>query len=204
MSSRACFTGLLSIGFGACLVSGAFADDWLMFRKDSGRVAASSDKVGLPLKTLWNWKSKRVNGQSVVSTSVVRRGDIFFIAGPKTPADEPNPKDDPSAQRFLFCMDVQTGQVKWQRPLASSRLHPYLSEDIGPAVTQGGIVYVLDMGTDKDECLDGYLLKAFSADKGKLMGSVGVPIRETLSRFFLRDGHGESNFLLTSKQKPDC
>jgi hypothetical protein len=180
----------------------ASADDWLMFRKDSARAAASTDKVTLPLKPLWSWKGQRVGGFPVVSTVAIRDGSIFFFAGPQPDAKK-DPKAELKAQRLLVCADAKTGTVRWTQAMSSGRMHPYISEDIGPAVSASGIVYALDTGTLS--CPEGgYTLRAFSAAKGKELGQVGVPIRNGLSRFFLRDGHGEENFLLHSTEKPDC
>jgi hypothetical protein len=196
------FAGLVAVVF-VCFASFAAADDWMMFRKDSARAATSTDSVKLPLKTLWEWKAQAVKGETVLSTAAIRKGQAFFIAGPKTIPDSPK-KDEKALQRILFCVDLKSGDVKWQRPLVASRMHPYLAEDIGPVVTASGTVYVLDRADGKADCAQAYSVSAFSADKGKPLGIVSAPIRESLSRFFIRDGHGEANFLLTSKMKPDC
>jgi hypothetical protein len=196
------FAGLLAVLL-SCFASFAVADDWTMFRKDSARAATSSDSIKLPLKPLWEWKAQAVNGDKVLGTAAIRKGQAYFIAGPRIAPDSAE-KSKKDQHRILFCVDLKTGEVKWQQPLISGRMHPYLAEDIGPVVTASGTVYVLDMGAQQTECAGMYSLSAFSGDKGKPLGIVSVPVREGLSRFFVRDGHGEQNFLLTPKMKPDC
>jgi hypothetical protein len=185
----------------ACvLVSGACADDWLMFRKDGSRSASSSDKVTLPMKPIWSSKGQRVNGVSVVSTVTVRDGMLYYFTG--SPMKSKNPKTQDVSQRTLVCADAKTGVVRWSQPMVFGRMQPYLSEDIGPAVSASGIVYALDFVPINTCPGHAYGLKAFSADKGKLLGQQEVSLRDPLSRFFLREGHDEPNFLLQGTQKP--
>jgi hypothetical protein len=204
---KLCFAGLVAV---LCLsiASSALADDWLMFRKDAGRAATSSDKVELPLKLAWNWKGEALGGASSMSTCVVRRGNVFFVAVRKP--DKPLAKGAPSTQRTLICAEAESGKIVWTRELHGVRMNEHLPEDIGPAVTASGIVYVLDDQT-VGECSDAYVIKAFTAEKGKLIGTIAVPIRELLTRYFLREDHQdekkhrtESDFALTPTQKPDC
>src|SRR5689334_22692961 len=125
---------LLNLGMGilalwAVGAASARADDWLMFRKDSARTAASGDKLALPLHRAWSWKSIKVGGFAPLSTAVVRGDTIFFTAGP----------NDVSSKaylgRLLIAADIRTGILKWSQQLYAPRMQQYLPEDIGPAVT---------------------------------------------------------------------
>jgi hypothetical protein len=189
--------GIAALGLTGLCTSNAVADDWLMFRKDAGRTASSTDTIELPMRQAWSFSSLRVAGRSPLSSAAVRGDMIYFIAG-STAASV-----NGTASRTLIAADLKTGEVRWSRALNASRMHAFLPEDIGPALTEGGTVYVLDTGLV--DCAEGgYVLKAFSAGKGNLLGERGVSVRNSLDRFFLRHEHGEQDFLLKSFQKPDC
>jgi hypothetical protein len=178
-------------------VCAAHADDWRMFRKDAARTAASTDKIGLPLKQVWSWKSQRLRGVAALSTAVTQGKYIYFTSGPQIGADTKN-----ILNRLLVCAVAETGQPVWQRQLGSPRLSNYSPEDIGPAVTEQGIVYVTDAVSILNPCpMPTYAISAFSA-KGDLIDKIVIPLKNNLSRFFLRDGDGKPNYLLTPDGKP--
>ena len=169
-----------------------------MFRKDAGRTAASSEDLRLPLKQEWDWQSTPVVGMSDVSTAVVKGDNIYFTAGP--PAASVTGKT--SATRVLVCAEAKTGRTKWVRQLTGPRIQPYLAEDVGPAVTESGIIYVIDVAIVKRPCPQPtFVVKAFS-EKGELIDFRPLPVKNELDRFFLRDGHGQPNFMLTQNTKP--
>jgi hypothetical protein len=179
----------------AVIASTATADDWLMFRKNTARTAASTDVIGLPLKPLWDWKSKRVLDCSVISTVVVRGDAVYFISGP------PSASSSKTMTRFLVCADAKTGKPRWSRELDNRRPNPDVPEDIGPAISQGGTIFVVDPWAIMNPCpKPTYIIKAFSP-KGELIATRVIPLKQDLSRYFMRSGV-ERDFLLTPTSKP--
>lgn len=101
------------------------ADDWLQFRRDERRTAASRDRLQLPLTDIWT-----VPGLGLVTW----HGRAFYLG----------PSGEGTA---LFCVDLRTGAVQWKRPL----FRPWRQSIAMPAqqrspvaVTADGIVYVQD------------------------------------------------------------
>lgn len=112
-------------------VGAARADDWPQFRRDPGRTAVSKDSLRLPLKELWTWSSRGQDGHTPLYHSVTYRGRVFFIA-----------RD--GAKRSLIAADTRTGAVRWRQPLITPRLRFAVSDAVGPAVTDSGMVYAYD------------------------------------------------------------
>jgi len=183
------------------LGSQAMADDWRMFRKDSGRTAASSESFAFPLKPMWEYKSVRLEPMGAVSTVSTFGPNAYFLAGPAVGASgdsKANPK------RSLICADIATGQIKWSQPVTAARLHAFLPEDIGPAVTDSGRVIVADSNIVMRPCpTTMHWFRAYNGESGAPVAEAVIPIKNLLARFFLRQGHGEENFLLESRAKPD-
>lgn len=109
----------------------ARGDDWPQFRHDAGRSATSSDRVKLPLTEVWTWSTRLNNGHSPLFNSVVWKGRVFFTACE-------------GQKRYLICADAKKGSVKWRQPLEAAQLKFALSDTVGPAVSESGIVYVYD------------------------------------------------------------
>jgi hypothetical protein len=132
----------------------------------------------------------------------VRGGLMYFTAG--LPAQQG--KDaKASEKRVLVCADVATGSIKWTKELQSSRLHPYLPEDVGPAISAEGNVFVVDLVTRYMPCpTSSFVVQAYSASSGELIDQTVVPLKNSLGRFFLRDEHGEPNVYLPPNGKPDA
>ena len=178
----------------------ANADDWLMFRRDSGRTAASEESIALPLKEYWSWQSQRVRGYSSLSTIAIRDGKAYFIAGQEL--NEPQ-NSLTGKSRELICADAKTGAVQWRKALQLSRAHPLLPEDIGPALTKEGTIFIFDKGTPCKTCETGFTIVALN-EKGETLDSTQLPNKMNLARFFLRSGHGnETDYVLMPETKPD-
>lgn len=109
--------------------STASADDWLQFRRDERRTAASRDRLKLPLTDIWTMPG--------VGT-VTWRGRAFCIG----------PSGDRAA---LYCLDLRTVVTLWKRSL-SQRWSPMDNAPpaVAPlgrgtfAVTADGVVYLQD------------------------------------------------------------
>jgi hypothetical protein len=191
----------LRIGMAALSVvvasqSFSLADDWRIFRKDAERSAASTDKIALPITPLWTWQSQRVQGIPALSTVVVRGDYAYFTSGPRAGS-----KEKPTG-RLLVCVDVKTGAVAWTQKLDTARLHGVLPEDIGPSVSDQGIVFAVDLTTIYRPCPSPtFIVKAFAPD-GTLFDSETVPVKNEMSRTFLRSGDGEVDYTLTATTKP--
>ena len=196
MPARIVAVAFAAIG-SACLAN---ADDWRMFRRDSGRTAASEESIALPLKEFWSWQGVRVNKGSALSTVAIRDGRAYFIAGGE---HSTSPVGAKRIYRELICAEAKTGDVLWRKRLELSRAHSWLPEDIGPAVTQDGTIFVFDKGEPCKTCETGFSIEALDQN-GKFLDSAQVPNKETLARFFLRSGHGnETDYLLFPGLKPD-
>ena len=181
----------------ACLAS---ADDWRMFRRDTGRTAASEESIALPLKEYWSWQGLRVKNASALSTVAIRDGRAYFAAGGE---QSTSPGGAKRTYRELICADAKTGDVHWRKRLELSRAHSWLPEDIGPALTKDGTIFVFDKGVPCKTCETGFTIEALD-QSGKVLDSAQVPNKETLARFFLRSGHGnETDYLLFPGLKPD-
>jgi hypothetical protein len=168
-----------------------------MYRKDAGRTAASADTIKLPLNQAWSWTSQRVQGFAPLSTSVVRGEHIYFTSGPRVG------EKSQIQNRNLVCVDAETGKQVWARLLDAPRLSGWAPEDIGPAISESGIVFVTDPTVVMSPCpRRSYLLKAFSAS-GDLIDTCKVPTKNELDRFFIRKGDGPDDYLLAAHSKPD-
>lgn len=186
--SRFALLGLL-----AALGTIGHADDWRMYRKDAQHTAASSDKIKLPLKEAWVWKSARLGGVAPLSTAVVA-GDRVYFCGGQTESGK--------TSRQLLAVDTATGKVVWKRNLLTARMNRFLSEDVGPVVSLAGNVYAFDINLDDCHCDSPVAVQAFDPN-GKPIESRHFPTREGLSRLFLRTSHeDEADFLLTANAKP--
>jgi outer membrane protein assembly factor BamB len=180
----------------ASMAASASADDWMMYRKDAGRLSASADTIKLPLTEAWTRSSSLVLAKPVLSGAVIRANTVYYIAGFPAVGKKP-------AYRALVAADAKTGQEKWQQPLKGTRAHPYALEDYGPAVTPQGVVYVGNMATVMTPCpRELAAVQAFRSDTGAPIDRAIVPIKDLLSRFFIRDGHGELDHLLVPGAKP--
>lgn len=175
----------------------SLADDWPMFRKDAGRTAASTDTIKLPLKQTWTYTSKRIEGCAPLSTAVVRGKFIYFTSAP------PEGEKVEEKTRSLICVDTTTGKVVWKKPLSSVRASNWSPEDVGPAISESGIIFVTDPTTVYTPCpRPSYKLRAFSTS-GTLVDEYNVPIKNLMARLFVRDGDGQHNHLLEPNMKPD-
>ncbi len=187
--SRFALLGLL-----AALGTIGHADDWRMYRKDAQHTAASSDKIKLPLKVAWSWKSARVGGVAPLSTAVVA-GDRVYFCGGQTESGK--------TKRQLLAVDCATGKIVWKRDLLTARMNRFLSEDVGPVVSMAGNVYVFDIVLDDCHCTESPVAVQAFDPNGKQLESRNFPRRDGLSRLFLRNGHeDEADFLLTANTKP--
>ncbi|HWA82239.1 MAG TPA: hypothetical protein VG820_02310 [Fimbriimonadaceae bacterium] len=167
-----------------------------MFRKDPGRSGASTDRITLPATKVWSWKSQRIAGYAVLSTVVVRGDYAYFTSGPRVGV--PNK----SKGRLLVCVDARTGKLQWARQLDTARLHAVLPEDIGPAVSEQGTIFAIDLTMINRPCPQPtFMVKAFGVD-GTLLDARVIPVRNEMSRMFLREGVGLANYVLTPKTKP--
>ncbi len=192
--------GIVALALMVVCSTGAVADDWLMYRKDAGRTAASNEKINLPLKKRWSWTSLRVGGFSILSTAVLQGESLFFVSGPRKGGARNSKLPE---NRMLVRADAKTGDARWMRPLAANRLNPYIAEDIGPAISTNGTVFVVDQVTVMRPCPQrDSAVRAYSS-KGDFLGAVSVPSKNDLARFFVREGHAdETNFLLPPAGKP--
>lgn len=119
--------------FGLMLCSAVCAqgDDWPQFRHDANRSAASADELRFPLKERWSWKTRSRNGHTPLYHAAIWHGKAFFTMTDK-------------GQRFLVCTEAETGKVLWYQALEAEQLNFKLSDITGPAVSDGGLVYVYD------------------------------------------------------------
>jgi hypothetical protein len=174
------------------------AEDWLMFRKDAGRTAASSDELKLPLVEAWTHNGELVSGRSALSTAVVKGKRLFFVTGVKSES-----KTGPKTLRELQAVETKTGKILWRKQLSGNRLHPYMSEDVGPVVSEDGAVYMVELTKDRMCPSGAWSVMALKADDGTLVDKSMMPMKQLMARFFVRKGHGEDDYLLQSERKPD-
>jgi hypothetical protein len=192
--------GISATALVALMGSTSFAstsDDWLMFRRDSTRSAASSAKIALPLEQAWTWEGQKTKGTPALSTVVVRDGVAYFTTGSK----EGSKKE--ADGRLLVAIDAATGDLKWSQGLASPRLHRFLPEDIGPSAADGGTVFAVDLVTIYNPCPQTfYVVKAFDGQDGSLQDWKALPYRNDLGRLFLRERDGRPHYFLPPPSKP--
>ena len=109
-----------------------------MFRHDPAHTGVSSEKLTLPLKRIWQFKSK---GRMIYSSAVVVGGAVYF--GSRNDVDEPDAPPEPSptgaGRGSLYCLDAATGALRW-------RFNRYEKGGIGgivgtPAVSGGRIYF---------------------------------------------------------------
>lgn len=122
---------LLILALSAALGTRLAADDWPQYRKDSGRSAASRDKLRPPLADIWSWSSRLRDGHTSLFNCAVWRDRVFFTACE-------------NGKRWLVGADARTGTVHWRQPLDATKLRFELSDSVGPAVSASGLVFVYD------------------------------------------------------------
>lgn len=183
---------LLLAGLGACgAARPAGADDWLQFRRDERRTAASRDRLQLPLTEVWSTSG---NG------TVTWRGRAFYVR--------------PDGRRAtVYCVDLRTGAPLWKRPLSFAWAPGVMGTGTGlpmpvrtpVAVTADGIVYVQDYlaGTSSMGAVGSqgvtitwgrptrYFCRAFRAADGFPLGQVSdTPNNPPVPQTILFDGLG--------------
>ncbi|MEZ0326057.1 MAG: hypothetical protein ACAH95_09125 [Fimbriimonas sp.] len=169
-----------------------------MYRRDAGRTGASQENLKLPLLAAWTHVGETVSGKSALSTAVAKGKALYFVSGVKSEA-----KGGPKTQRELLAVESDTGKIVWRKKLSSNRLHPFMSEDVGPVISQEGAVYIVDLGKDKMCPSGAWTVMALSDKDGSLVEKSSMPMKQLLPRFFVRKGHGEEDFLLNVDAKPD-
>ncbi|HVW02521.1 MAG TPA: PQQ-binding-like beta-propeller repeat protein [Planctomycetaceae bacterium] len=105
--SRSCrwLTGLLAL---CALTNAGFAQEWTRFRGPNG--AGQSDAAGIPTEwteTDYAWK---VALPGIGHSSPVIWGDQVFVTS----------ADQKSGERYLVCVNANTGDVVWKKPFAGS------------------------------------------------------------------------------------
>jgi len=178
----------------------ARSDDWRQYRRDANRSAVSSDRLEFPLTEVWTFGSEGSGldgeakpGESPLYHAVVAGGKVYFTALKGN-------------RRHLICADAKTGSVAWSQPLETSRLKFPISHIAGPAVSEGGRVFVYDWMTGAPrpgrmqhtgqgsqssgavEAVNSFVVRTFDAKDGKpgplfplaAMGANGVLPRLSL------------------------
>lgn len=123
--------GCFALAIGLGLAMPARADDWPQFRRDSGRTAASADKIQFPLSELWTWSTRGPKEHTPLYHAVVWQDSVYFTASDKN-------------QRYLICAEARTGNIRWRRALATEQLKFVISDIAGPAVSSSGTVFIYD------------------------------------------------------------
>lgn len=147
MRHRSLLATALSLGYLACLSSGASGADWTQFRGPGGR--AQSSETGLP--TTWSadenivWKTA-LPGPGA-SSPVTFGGRVYLTCYSGYGLTESSPGEMQNLVRHLICVDPKTGKIVWDKALKATGpdyayqgfmlLHGYASST--PAVDENGV-----------------------------------------------------------------
>lgn len=160
---------------GILLAAGAAAADWRQFRGDEFRSGRSYDRVPGPLTDVWSWEPGPFKASRPFGSVAVLKDRLFaFSMENQAP--------------YVVCMDARTGARLWQQALGPGAVPA--RPDVGPAVTEDGLVYAYGgaFSNARDarayRGLDGRLVAAVQLPSGGIPAEAELVLR----RIFLLHG----------------
>ena len=157
--------------------SNVWAEDWPMFRHDPAHTGYIADEVGDKPELRWSFKAEG----KISYPAIIANDSVLFISVKKT-------KSGPRYKYKLYCLDEDTGDLKWSRKigglfLAAAHNKVFVTPDgiSCLSATTGKLIWKTGKGTSPPTVVNKYVLIYISntwsndetcclnADNGKIL-----------------------------------